>query len=143
MAKSFKYKDNNFLDSTGVVHNRIPLNKIFGKILWTNSNSASEFSPQTINLSSDDYDCYEILYRVATTGNTYLNTGKIPKGSGTALIFISGGNSETPIRTRSVNYISDTSFEVRPLYTGSTNTTTINNNYCIPYMVIGYKTGLF
>lgn len=29
MAKSFKYKDNNFLDSTGIVHNQTLLSDIF------------------------------------------------------------------------------------------------------------------
>lgn len=114
-----------------------------GKILWTNPDLSVQFEQQTITLSSNDYDCYEVLYKTEASSNNYLNTGKIPKGSGTALIHISGGTSETPIRTRTVNYVSNTSLEIRASYTGSSATTTTNNNYCIPYMVIGYKTGLF
>lgn len=143
MAKSFKYKDDNYLDSTGIVHNKIPLNKILGKILWTNSDTTSAFNSQKITLSSDEYDCYEILYKLSTTSSNCLNTGKIPKGNGTSLIHISGLSNDTPIRTRTINYISDTILEVKDLYTGSSSTTGIDNRHCIPYMVIGYNTGLF
>ena len=113
-----------------------------GKILWTNPDPNVPFDTQTITLSSDDYDCYEVLYKTSNTSNNCVNTGKIPKGTGTSLVNISGLSS-SPIRTRTINYISDTSIEVRPLYIGASSTSDTDNRYCIPYMIIGYKTGLF
>lgn len=111
-----------------------------GTILWKNSNPESTFTPQTITLNSNDYDCYEIIFRFTKDINRTNSTGKSLKGSGTICTYAVGGNYY-----RVINYVSDTSLsvsdgEVITTFGGTPNT---DNSWCIPLYVIGYKTGLF
>lgn len=61
MSKSFKYKDNNYLDSTGIVHNKVLLNEVLGKVLYENNNGSNETI--TLNDSASNYKFIEIFYQ--------------------------------------------------------------------------------
>ena len=66
-------------------------NKAFGgKILWTNESPTSNFASQDMNLSSSDYDCYEIIYKLDKSSSQTFSTGKTIKGSGTYLQVATG-----------------------------------------------------
>lgn len=130
-------------DKVGYCTNYI--NGLNGKILWTNPNPTSAFASQTITLSSDDYDMYEIIYVSESTGtlNRLLKTVKSLKGYDTILEITNPLGSTTPIRTRNVTYASDTSLTFSDGYTGNVYPLSTDNNKCIPLHIIGYKTGLF
>lgn len=110
-----------------------------GEVLWTNPDTSINFETQTITLANSAYDYYSILWKISTTANNYLNTGEIPKGFGSQMSYISGGSADSPIRTRSINYETDTSIKFGSGYTGTAATSTLDDKYCIPYKVIGYK----
>lgn len=61
MSKRFKYKDNNYLDSTGIVHNKVLLNEVLGKVLYENNNGSNETI--TLNDSTENYKYIEIFYQ--------------------------------------------------------------------------------
>lgn len=61
MSKRFKYKDNNYLDSTGIVHNKALLNEVLGKVLYENNNGSNETI--TLNDSASNYKFIEIFYK--------------------------------------------------------------------------------
>lgn len=113
---------------------------ITGHILWTNPNPTSDFSPQSITLSSDDYDELTIFFKKTNTENK-LDSIQILKGFGTDLDHVDGGASFF----RSVGYVSDTSYQIREgkFILPDSSTVQTDNSRCIPIYVIGYKTGLF
>jgi len=120
-------------------------NKAFGgTILWTNENPTSSYSAQNIILDSSDYDMYEIVYKPYNNQSTALNTGKIPKGTGTTLIFNAGNSTNGPyVYRRDITYTNDTTLAAATATEAYASTNAANNNNCIPIYVIGYKTGLF
>lgn len=61
MSKRLKYKDNNYLDSTGIVHNKVLLNEVLGKVLYENNNGSNETI--TLNDSVSNYKFIEIFYK--------------------------------------------------------------------------------
>ena len=113
------------------------------KLLWTNPNpSASSFSTQTITLSSDDYDCYEIIYQFSQMNVVLSNTGKIPKGNNVNIFSVFNNSTNTHLHSnRLIRYENDTTLYAENCYSSTENDTT--NSRCIPLYVIGYKTGLF
>lgn len=61
MSKRFKYKDNNYLDSTGIVHNKVLLNEVLGRVLYENNNGSNENI--TLNDTVSNYKFIEIFYK--------------------------------------------------------------------------------
>lgn len=63
MSKSIKLKDNNFIDSSGIVHNKQKLNEIIfvPVILYENSTGSNE--DITLSDSAENYEYIDILYR--------------------------------------------------------------------------------
>ena len=57
MAQSIKLKNENYIDSTGVVHNRQLLSEILTPVILFNSASGSQSS--SISLNVDDVDTFE------------------------------------------------------------------------------------
>lgn len=114
------------------------VNGLAGKILWTNPNPTIAFESQTINLSSDDYDFYEIIITpTINTVDNYVEVVKGLKGKGTYLkYFTSDGN----IYRRKVDYVDDIKLTIE---NPTTSNGTLDNINIIPLYVIGYKTGLF
>ena len=97
-----------------------------------------------MNLSSSDYDCYEIIYKLDKSSSQTFSTGKTIKGSGTYLQVATGASSGAITRFRNITYSSNTK-----LVAGNgrqaigTSAVADNNEMCIPIYIIGYKTGLF
>lgn len=113
-----------------------------GKILWTNPNPYSLFAGQTITLdeSMENYDGYCIIYNGYLNDGFSFNTGIIPKGKNTILIY-----TANIIWTRNITIVNNTTVTfgncIKYSTYGSTGT---NDNYLLlPHYIIGYKTGLF
>ncbi len=113
------------------------------KILWSNPNPADSFTPQKINLSSDDYDVYEIFYALDTSNINDLLSQCSIKGKNCIMTGMRGTGTTSPYRVRNCKYDSDTSLSFDNAYYGVNALTGINNSNIIPLYVIGYKTGLF
>ena len=112
------------------------INKIKGKILWTNENPSNSFLPQTVDLDLSNYDYYSITYKEQNNNNYALNTGKIPVGYGTKLIryfaFTSGRNVDYENGKLKFNegyYFANYSKPAK----------TTENAYCIPLHIVVYK----
>lgn len=137
MAKSFKYKDNNFLDSTGIVHNKILLSEILEPILlWENDAPETSISEEkTIKLKSDDYEYLKVFY-FHTTTNKWVYTVEMIKGYGTrfAIETLDG------ICYRTLNYVSDTEYTLSKIASNSPYTDL--DRMVIPLYIIGYKNKL-
>lgn len=118
------------------------LSNITGNILWTNPNPTSDFSSQTITLSSDDYDVLEFFYGYDTSGVRVVSERTI-KGNGVQFDVYS---TVVPTRAwrRKAEFVSNTSYSVGNCTRMEYNQTAYNENgYCVPLYVVGYKTGLF
>jgi len=113
-------------------------------VLWTNQNPTTGFESQNIELNSNDYDYYEVLF-IEQLGsfNNLLSTGKIPKGRNTTLITTTNyANTYPQIFRREVNYINASSLKINNGYYQSCNSNnrSSNNQIVVPYQIIGYKT---
>ena len=115
-----------------------------GKLLWANPNPTSSFAPQTITLNSDDYDVYEVFYKVESSSSS-IKSEKSIKGYGCWLeqsrAESSGGST---CRMRNITYTNATTLVVDIGWssTGTSNRTQLDSSL-IPIYIIGYKTGLF
>lgn len=132
-------------NATETSKNTTDIANISGTILWTNPNPNSSFASQTVTLSSDNFDVYEVIYISEATGtlNSLLKTVKSVKYYDTILETTNPLGSTTPIRARNVTYTSNTSLTFSDGYAGNVYPLSVDNNKCIPLHVIGYKTGLF
>lgn len=136
----------NIKDDISTINNNISLintniSNITGQILWTNPNPTSSFSTQTITLSSDNYDMYEVIYYSSITLASQMSTGRIKKGQTIYLqqTYYDINLSQIRIRQRDISYGSGLSLNIQNAKTnGNTENTAL-----IPMYVIGYKTGLF
>lgn len=111
-----------------------------GTILWTNPNpSASDFSAQSITLSSDDYDCYEVIVNWSSSVNRTQSSGKVLKGTGTVFNFVSSVSYY-----RTLTYVSDTEISVSnaTIYNIKDSSSSTGNDWFIPLYVIGYKNSI-
>lgn len=135
-----KVQDTDMNEIKSVVNNNATeLTNLAGQILWTNPSPTSSFSPQTITLSSSDYDMYEVIFYGSITGADTLTSGRIPKGGNFFLQQIYNTGTGDVVRNRKIQYVSDTSMTVADGTQGNSQ----NNNANIPVYIIGYKTGLF
>lgn len=135
--KNVVNNNDDLLTNTNVV-----LSNIKGTVLWTNPNPTSDFSSQTITLSSDDYDVLEFFYGYDTSGVRVASERTI-KGNGVQFDVYS---TVVPTRAwrRRAEFVSNTSYSIGNCTRMEYNQTSYNENgYCVPLYVIGYKTGLF
>lgn len=104
-----------------------------GTRLWTNPNPSSEFSPQNITLSSNDYDVLEWVYdlNVNFSGKVY-KFSKTLKGCG---IRLDGSASDGSNSHRDCLYTDDTHYSIDTGYSG----TTAQNRRCVPIYITGYR----
>lgn len=115
--------------------NKAEIVNLKGKNLWTNPNPTSiSFESQSITLNSNDYDYYEIIYKMSTVNDRKSSSGIIPKGSGTMLIFLMTELSQFCSRT--ITYSNDTKLLIEDALSSNNSTT---NNRCIPLYIVGYK----
>lgn len=125
-----------------LTNTNVVLSNIKGTVLWTNPNPTSDFSSQTITLSSDDYDVLEFFYGYDTSGVRVVSERTI-KGNGVQFDVYS---TVVPTRAwrRRAEFVSNTSYSIGNCTRMEYNQTSYNENgYCVPLYVIGYKTGLF
>lgn len=109
-------------------------------VLWTNTNMTSNFATQTITLSDsiENYDFYEIVYKVEKGTDMYVSSGKTP----TNLTNKTSCTYAGYLIFREIFTISGTSltFNNGCYYNQyGSDTYSSANNYLIPYKVIGYK----
>ena len=114
------------------------------QVLWTNPSPNAEFGSQNITLSSDDYGYLEVLYTAQGSNEQYIkSTGKIPKGKDIKIddIYIQQSNTNAiRIYSRLLSYTNDTTFSVNSArFASSFTSSEANNNFAIPYKIIGYK----
>lgn len=114
-------------------------------VLWTNSNTTSNFVGQTITLSDslDNYSFYEISFYNSTSNTQAYSTSKIKNNMKTTLYYLagleSGGNPM--VRYRDITGITSTTITFGTPYYKQLNQTSITegSNQTVPYQVIGYK----
>lgn len=106
------------------------------QILWTNSNPTSDFSSQTITLSSSDYDFLEIFFcsNVQSINKTFEIRKTIKNYDVTLSVVVQNANTY-----RIVRFTDATHLAVESGYSG----TDVQDRRCVPLYVIGYKTGIF
>ena len=115
-------------------------NNLVGKILWTNPDPTSEFSAQTITLSSNDYDLLEVFYK-KTTNDMFVNSTRFFKGTSSLLFQI---DISFVIFERTISDATDTTLTFTEGKIRTTQgTITTQNSRCIPLYIVGYKTDLF
>lgn len=105
-----------------------------GIALWENPEPTATFPAQTVNLSSANYDVYEVFYKARSNETSVsLLSARSLKGYGTELntAFI----TNSTILQRAVTCISDTELQFGNAYYGTTE----KNAYVKPIKIIGYK----
>lgn len=139
MSKSFKYKDNNYLDSTGIVHNKVLLNEVLGKVLYENNNGSNETI--TLNDSASNYKFIEIFYQ---SNDAACSSVKIsnPNGKRVSLQAFWSVDNYCYGKIKQVlidnNKISNLSFQQLVIPSGASPTISLSNFIYIT-KVIGYK----
>lgn len=120
--------------------NTTNISNITGQVLWTNPNPTSDFSAQTITLSSSDYDLLEVFYK-KTKDDMFVNNTRFFKGTRSLLFQI---DNSFVIFERTISDATDTTltFTEGKIYT-TQGTVTTQNSRCIPLYIVGYKMGLF
>lgn len=120
---------------------------ITGQILWTNPAPTQTFAEQSITLSSDDYDFYEIYFLCGTSSpenQRLAYSGKLIKSYGARSSYTYAGSGGVNVRSRIFDMVSATSIKFYDAYSATGATAySVNNAVMIPMYVIGYKTGLF
>lgn len=135
------YKDG--IDVKKITVQKNPI--IISKIIWTNDKLNKGMGINTkMDLSSDDYDFYEIIYILNTTNQDYyFSSGKIPKGKGTVLNVSTGGINGLVVSQRNIVYVNDIQLSTQACYTVLSTSRTADETVLIPAFVIGHKTELF
>lgn len=125
-------------------------NKAFGGVvLWTNDSPNGAFASQFVSLDLSKYDGTAIIYIIetgASWGRMIKNTGIMPIQS-TRPICMEGtiveNTSSSTFAFRSAT-VSSTGISFGTGYNNVTNSGATTRDYaCVPWYIIGYKTGLF
>lgn len=120
-------------------------NTIKGDLLWTNSDTTSNFTSQNITLSTAaNYDIIGVwLYR--NTTNAELEEIRIKNGTGGSLIFGELYNNVLYIQGRNFNFTNSTTLNFGGgfLHATNGNTTSNDNSRGIPAYIVGYKMNSF
>lgn len=118
------------------------INGLGGVLLWTNPNptDASGFTGQEINVDLSGYDMIEILFNEAFNMTKVHSTGKVPKLDSTLQTHFNGvlWDRNYAFSNNKITFGNGHKYN-----TYNSSTLTDNNGACIPYYIIGYKTGLF
>lgn len=142
-SESLEVKGINVLDS--ISSHTSQINGLKGEILWENQSPTATFLPQSITLSSDDYDMLEIFYYDWITGKNFQSV-KAPKGEKCTMITLIQNNGNAYAGLRGYVATSDTELQFGnaiALIQGSSFNVGNANDWCVPIYIVGYKTGLF
>lgn len=139
MSKRFKYKDNNYLDSTGIVHNKVLLNEVLGKVLYENNNGSNETI--TLNDSASNYKFIEIFYK--SNDNAYSSVRvDTPNGKRVSLLAFWSIDDWCYGKIKQIsisdNKINNLAFQ-QVVIPNSASPTVSLSNYIYITKVIGYK----
>lgn len=121
------------------------INSLKPTLLWTNPNPNNKFEPQSITLSSDDYDFLEIYYYdwgFDPMAWKNVKCVKTLKGYNTVLEAIMSYDGKAFIGARLIRYVSNTSLQVDKCYSlvdGNTFSIITPNAWCLPIKIYGYK----
>ena len=107
-----------------------------GTVLWTNPNPTSSFATQTITLSSNDYDFYEVYCAYSYQTTQYANSYKSYKNKG-MILWMTGYSTNTSVR-RKIDWTDSTHL----LVSSGMSANSTNDAYLIPLYIIGYKTNI-
>ena len=106
-------------------------------VLWTNPSPTSDFDAQTINLSTNAYRFYEIIYKNTSSGTRYRSTGLLPA----ECMYGTLSRPDTYFFQRNydiVNTGDQISFTACSRITAYGNSgSTTQNGHIIPYQVLG------
>lgn len=111
-------------------------------LLWTNPDLTVSFTPQTVTLSSGDYDLVLIDYIYSRTAGLPSHVSSIVGKGFNLFLTVAGvsGSTYTITTSRILTYVSDTSFTAGDAYYQQSNAArTTNNDYCVPYKIYGIK----
>lgn len=112
--------------------------KNFGlKVLWENPDRTQAFGAQTIELNSNDYDFMIWIY-MCNTGMRASNFSGGPKTAGINLSISYYYNDAIRQASRTAFLVDDTHYRIDVGH-GANNE--VDNNLCIPWMVLGVKLG--
>ena len=120
-------------------------NDLSGILLWENPNPTSSFSAQNITLSSNDYDMLEIFY-YSYIDRLTVNSVRVKKGQDANLMAIFQHQNHGWIGNRDIRYTNDTQLYVDSTVSIVRNdafSRQVENSWCIPIFIIGYKLGIF
>lgn len=102
------------------------------KKLWENPDPTIAFPAQTIELSTLDFDVYEIFYKYISSSNQISNVRSF-KNCGSFLNLIDSGNNGA---VRSINWISPNKLQIN---NANYYTHNVQNNVLVPVAVYGHK----
>lgn len=158
--RAIKFKDNNFLDSSGIVHNKKKLSDklnnlvkntktssdndtyscnylndtINGTLLWQNNNITDGFQAQTLNINLSLYNMIEIIYYryPSATNPLWRNFYKV--GETTLLDY--SDYSDNIVRTwnRQIQFAANSVIIGHNTINGI-----IDDRGMVPYQIIGHK----
>lgn len=119
-----------------------PINVDLMTKLWENSSPTSAFLPQTITLSSTDYD-----FLLCTYWNSYVRvsmSSAIANKGESILLDQADIDTTNGVKTkcRLLTYVTDTSFNVGNGYSSVGSTTSVSNDTIIPYQIYGIKSSV-
>lgn len=107
--------------------------------LWENPNPTASFGPQTIALSSDDYDFTLTVARRVTSYQQDVSTITAKGDSIVLNVGVAGGSGATTAWRR-LDYVSDTSLSAIDCKTATgTSAATTDNTQLIPIAIYGFK----
>lgn len=111
-----------------------------GTLLWENSSPTSNFASQDMNLSSSDYDFFEIIFKIDKSSNMMVSSGRLPKGTGAYLNIVTGASSGVISRFRQITYSADNKLVAGAGRQAIGSTAVADNNeMIIPVYVVGYN----
>lgn len=138
MARSIKLKDENYIDSTGIVHNKTPLNIILnGVILYENENGSNSNIDLVDNINN--YTFVDVYYR---NNDQFYTSRRFYKPNNKKVILDSyytvGASIVFKMQSRTFN---GTKFNVNANYEVNNNQITVGgtNSNTYVFLILGYK----
>lgn len=133
------------MSNTGYLYGSVQGGSLTPTTLWTNNNPTSNFSTQTVNLTSgsfSNYDYIQFYFRLSTTDSSEMSV-IVPKAVWTNCTDADGKpkvvgyfrGSSSVYRFRTASYLSNTSCA----FGNCLAVTTTANGYTIPTSIVGLK----
>ncbi len=140
MAKSYKLKDDNYIDSGSISHNRKSLKEVLGVVLYKDSTGTT--GNVTLTKNAEDYDIIEIFYTSGSRSGSvrirdFSNNEKISLNlTGTSASSFINIVKEVAISGISITKISERNFMVSG---GGSSHSFVDSDTIRITKVVGYK----